>query len=78
MECPAAITGADGVLIDAAARNVDPPTGPIPDGAAIPAQDVTSSVVQNYGACNQYIAQLTGLQQYVRNTIASQRLLCPQ
>ena len=77
-QCPAAITHADGVLIDAAAGNVDPPAGSIPDGAPYPAQDVTSSVIENYGSCNAIAARLSGLQDYVRRTITNTRLLCPQ
>lgn len=77
--CPAAVTHADGVLINAAASGDDSTaTGPIPDGPAVPAQDLTASVIDNYGSCNKYIQELAGLQRYVSNTIINQKLLCPR
>jgi hypothetical protein len=77
MDCPAAITHADGVLIDAAATGIDnSATGPEPDGPPIPAQILTSSVIDNYGSCRKEIIKLTGLQQYV-TTVLNAKLLCP-
>lgn len=78
VECPAAITAADRVLIDAAARGIDSSAGSSPDGPAYPAGPLTSSVIANYGRCNTCIAQLTGLQNYVARTLAEQKLLCPR
>jgi hypothetical protein len=76
--CPAAITAADKLLIDSAARGIDPSAGPNADGAAYPAGSLTASVVANYGRCNSYIAQLKGLQDYVHRALEGQKLLCPK
>jgi hypothetical protein len=76
--CPAAITAADRLLIDSAARGIDPSPRPSVDGSPYPAGSLTASVVANYGRCNSYIAQLKGLQDYVHRTIEGQKLLCPK
>lgn len=77
-ECPAAITAADRLLIDAAARGIDPSAGPSTDGTPYPAGALTASVIANYGRCNKYIAELAGLQDYVHRTLEGQKLLCPR
>jgi len=76
-DCPALLTHADGVLIDAAARGDDPPTGPIPDGPPVSAQAATASVVDNYGTCRADQTKLRGLQDYVQRTLIESKLLCP-
>jgi hypothetical protein len=76
-DCPAMLTGADRLLIDAAASNTDPPTGSGTDAAPVPAYAATTSVVANYGACNIAQRRLIGLQDYVARTL-KQGVLCPQ
>jgi hypothetical protein len=77
-ECPAAITGRDRVLIDAAAAGTDPPAADGVNDPAYPAGPLTGSVVSNYGACRVCAERLRGLQDYVARSLANQELLCPQ
>ncbi|SFB73937.1 hypothetical protein SAMN05216344_102154 [Polaromonas sp. OV174] len=53
------------VLHDAAADGVIPDPAGIPDAAAVPAQDVASTVASNYGACHETAARLVGLQEWI-------------
>lgn len=62
------------VLHDAAANGEIPDAARIPDAAAVPAQDVASTVTGNYEACQATSARLTGLQDWVR---AQQSLKTP-
>ncbi|MES2909846.1 MAG: hypothetical protein V4718_00570 [Pseudomonadota bacterium] len=53
------------VLHDAAADGRLPDPAAIPDAASVPAQDVASTVTQNYGICHQTAQRLTSLQEWV-------------
>jgi hypothetical protein len=76
MVCPAAVTGRDRLLLDAAATGTDPSTGPNADAAPYPAGPLTASVIANYATCRTDQAHLAGLQDYVARTLANQKLLC--
>jgi hypothetical protein len=53
------------LLHDAAATGSIPDAARIPDAAAVAAQDVASTVAQNYGACRKDQLMLKGLQEWV-------------
>lgn len=54
------------LLHDAAATGTVPDPAARADAAAVPAQDAASTVTENYTACNATAAQLTLLQQWIR------------
>lgn len=63
-DCP--MPGGFRVLHDAAAHGELPDAARIPDAAAVPAQDVASTVAENYGTCREVAQRLTSLQEWVR------------
>ena len=63
-DCP--MPGGFRVLHDAAAHGEVPEPARIADAASVPAQDVASTVAENYGACHENAATLTALQEWVR------------
>jgi len=54
------------VLHDAAAKGELPDPARIADAAPVPAQDAASTVASNYGQCHETEAQLTALQEWIR------------
>lgn len=54
------------VLHDAAAAGEVPDPARIADAAPVPAQDAAGTVAGNYGTCHETAAQLTALQEWIR------------
>lgn len=56
------LPGSFRVLFDAAVQNELPDPARVPDAAPVSAQDVATTVVDNYTTCNLYREQIAGLQ----------------
>lgn len=63
-DCP--MSGGFRVLHDAAAEGTLPDPADIPDAAPVAAQAVAATVSDNYTACHENAATLSGLQEWVR------------